>query len=396
MTTSQQPETSHVPGSEIRLPMRTDFVAGHLFFCRRIELPLGLEESEERGVVELELEQMAPFPLEHLNYGYRLDGERKFAFVYAAYRKRLNAERVKAWASLDMVVPEFALALTLDGEDRSPLVLVSPESILVFKFDHRSHLPASIKAHARMLAEEATEDHEKEEVESVLESCEFDERVRVWDLDVEALQAGRKVYFKAVDRTDGTAWVRSVEREATWCIDVRDHDTVKSVQAEDKRNVILWKGILACALVCVLLLLGELIYGGASGYLAMRNKWNAEQTPRVNEIGAMQTTIYELGAFEDANLDPIRMLAAIEPLRDQSTIYRKVETEGPFTLILEVDALNLSMKNEFKRNLEELTLIQSVQETREDSNNKGSTATLVLQFFPDYVEILEKEVASNG
>ncbi len=380
-------------GAAIRLPLRSDFAAGHLFFSRRIELPTGLEKGEVSGVVELELEQMSPFPLEHLNYGYRIDEEQKFALVYAAYRKRFESDRVKPWAKLDIVVPEFAIALTKDVADRdSPLALLSEYSVLLLKFDKLSSLPASIESYDRSSFTPSNDSDEEGDdnkaIEAFLrEKCEK-KTFRIWDVDTEILESNGKVFFRATDRKNGDLVTRVMTRDWTWPIDIRDQATVHRVQAEDKRNILLWRAVLLCCGLFCLLLLGELLFGAASGYLAMRNKSNQAQAPQVFQIGAMRTTISELATFKEADMDPMRLLGTLNPLRDPSTIYSKITTEGPYTLILEVDALNVAKMNDFKRKLEAFHLVESIQESNADTSNKGASATLQVNFFPNYQDLL--------
>ncbi|RME72878.1 MAG: hypothetical protein D6781_01425, partial [Verrucomicrobia bacterium] len=79
---------------------------GDVFFMRRFELPAGLAPGEVSGFVELQLEELSPFPLDQLLHGRVVaDGA---VFVYAAYRRRFTAEELQAWEQLRFVLPEFA------------------------------------------------------------------------------------------------------------------------------------------------------------------------------------------------------------------------------------------------------------------------------------------------
>ncbi|MGY8693056.1 MAG: hypothetical protein ACKVGW_02530, partial [Verrucomicrobiia bacterium] len=63
----QNPEKSRT------LTMQVIAAPSQLFFCRRIEIPEDVTEDEREGFVQLQLESLSPFPLEHLQFGYVID-----------------------------------------------------------------------------------------------------------------------------------------------------------------------------------------------------------------------------------------------------------------------------------------------------------------------------------
>ena len=54
---------------------------GCSFFCRRVEIPGDVESDELDSFLQLQLESLSPFPLEHLQFGFVVDAARQFAFL---------------------------------------------------------------------------------------------------------------------------------------------------------------------------------------------------------------------------------------------------------------------------------------------------------------------------
>ena len=97
---------------------------GHSFFCRRVAIPADIDESELESFLQLQVESLSPFPLEHLQYGFIVDGSRRFAFLYSAYRRSFDSATVGDWESRDVVIPDFSIGLLAGkSEDGAPLLI---------------------------------------------------------------------------------------------------------------------------------------------------------------------------------------------------------------------------------------------------------------------------------
>ena len=100
------------PSSSTAAPT-VQFVPGDFFFMRRFDLPAGMEPGEVAGFVELQLEELSPFPLDQLHHGFLRAADGSAVFAYAAYRRRLPAGQADSWNAALFVLPDFAPALKL-------------------------------------------------------------------------------------------------------------------------------------------------------------------------------------------------------------------------------------------------------------------------------------------
>lgn len=364
------------------------FIApAHWFFCRRIEIPSDLEKGEEEGFALLELENLSPFPLDHLFYGYRLDKAGRYAFVFAAYKRRFEKVDQSAWLRMDAVLPDFLLALHANSKGDDGLVLVTARSFIAFSYDDKSELPAAAYAEAR----EFDGDEEGEEAPSLnSQVARFEliaksrlgiSRVRNWFANTDAKWVGQTAWFGAVDSSESPAAKVDFSRAQIWKADLRDPEQIEQAKKEEHQNGILWKALGGLAALVGLVLLGELYWGASSGYLAYRNSQIADRAPLVEEISGLQTTSNTLRGFLESDLQPFEMIEALLPLQQYpNIIYRKFETNGPDVLVIDGKAANQTQVSEFKKRLDRFDKISSAELTKQDNTSSGSTFTIMIRF----------------
>lgn len=359
---------------------------GHWFFCRRIEIPADLERGEEEGFALLELEALSPFPLDHLHYGYRLDEAGRYAFVFAAYKRRFEKVDQAAWRRGDAVLPDFLLALHREAwEQAAGLVLVTEKSFIAFSFDDKSSLPAATYAEAR---QEAVDDESvpslKSQVDqfaSVARARLGISRVRVWYANPSAKWVGDSGWFGAVDGSEASTARVEFTRDELWKADLRDPEKVELAKKEERQNSLLWKGLGILVILVGLILLGELYWGANSLYLSYRESQIEKRAPQVQELVELRNTSLELGEFLESDLKPFAMIEALMPFQKHpSIVYRRFETDGPNTLVLNAKAANQTEVTEFKKRLERFEKVSSVSLSRQENASSGTTFDATIQF----------------
>ncbi len=357
----------------------------HWFFCRRIEIPSDLEKGEEEGFALLELENLSPFPLDHLHYGYRLDSAGRYAFVFAAYKRRFEKVDQTSWRRTDAVLPDFLLGLHSSSKGHGDLILVTAGSLIAFCFDDKSDLPAAVYTESR----EVDEGIEGEEVpslksqvdrfESIAKSRIGISRARIWYANTDAKWIGQTAWFGAVDSSESPIAKVDFSRSELWKADLRDPEQIDQAKKEERQNGILWKGLGVLAALVGLVLLGELYWGASTGYLSYRNAQLDKQEGLVDEIKTLQSTSNTLRGFLESDLQPFKMIEALQPLR-QEIIYRKFETNGPDVLVIDAKAANQTQVTEFKKRLERFDKISSVELSKQENKPSGSTFTTTIRF----------------
>ncbi len=393
-------DSSTVKSKSLSLELKASLAPAHYFFCRRIALPEELEESEREGAISLELESISPFPLEHLNFGYIIDDAGKYAFVFAAYKRRFESAEISGWSESEFVVPDFSYALVKERENNGPLMIVSERSVAFFRFDSESNLPAFFQA----LPRENDEDHSSdiESLKKVMDLKPGDGDCRVLISDGSVFEDGGKIRLNATESDSRQTFSTMVERSRFWQLDLRDPEVIENAQGEERRNFILWNSVLGAAAVFLLLLLGELIFGISYGYLSLRKNWNVEQAPFVAHISSQNSTVIQLEQFEESDLMPYEMLEAINPYKPVSVQYSKISTDGPERLVIDANARSVSDANQFKTSLERFPKIDNVLLENMRPLPGGATFRAILTFQfgafekADEELTIDSEVAVNG
>ncbi len=387
------------PPDQKPLNLKAAMAQGYSFFCRRVEIPGDVESDELDSFLQLQLESLSPFPLEHLQFGFVIDASRHCAFLYAAYRRSFEHSVASSWEEQEAVIPEFSVGLLAGGlDDETPLLIEGGSSFTYLEFDSLSELPRYFQSIPKRDKDinEGVERSDLESVSAKLKAERSVESIRVWKASSQ-IAIDKKV-LKLRAKEEDRHIVVEVDRNSMWRMDLRDSETVERVQMEERRNYLIWRIAIGMAAMIGLLIAGEFVWFAEKGYLGLRRGWNEEQAPLVEEIVSQKTTINELLSFRESDLIPFDMLVAIEPFRTDSVVFTKVETNGPNSLIVLANATSNGQANQFKARLERFVKIEAVELQNIQSRPGGTTFTALLNFkigaFPDRGE--GEEIASNG
>ena len=378
--------------------MQTAAAASQLFFCRRLEVPEDVEENELEGYLQLRLESLSPFPIEHLQFGYVIDEAKRYAFVYSGYRRSFEGSVVSAWDKMESVLPEFGIGILQGGrEAERPLLVVTESSLAYFEFDNRSELPAYFEGFPRKIDDNGIVEDADQAVATVRERLRdriAGKLLRIWNADT-AVHIGRnRLRLKAVGQDEGEIEA-IVSRDSLWRMDLRDPEKIDKAKLEERRNNVIWKFVLGMAAAMGLLILGEVLWGVEKAYVNLRKRWNDEQAPRVALIESRSMTTNSLLDFQDSNLKPFDMLIAITPFMTDAIIFTSAETNGQNGLIVNAMASNQDQVNQFKSRLERFVKVESVELQRPQNTAGGTTFDALINFKPGAFDNVE-EVADNG
>jgi|TARA_B110000495_G_C23009939_1_gene597201 hypothetical protein len=390
----QNPEKSRT------LTLQVIAAPSQLFFCRRIEIPEDVTEDEREGFVQLQLESMSPFPLEHLQFGYVVDESGRFAFLYSGYRRSFESGSIAEWEKQETVIPEFSIgAIAGKNDDGRPLLLVSENSVAYFEYDGQSELPCYFEAFPR----ERDENDQVMDLNASVDTAKArlgdrikGKTIRVWNTNAVIYIGKQRLRLQAEE--NGSQITVIVSRETLWTMDLRDPNRIEHAKLEERRNRLIWKVALGMAAVFMLLILGEFAWIGSQAYVNLRKGWNEERTPAVALIESHQSTVFELEEFQDSDLKPFDMLIAVQPFMSDAVTFTKVETNGSSGLKAFGEATSQGQANSFKARLERSEKIDSVELRDPKGNAGGITFTALINFKTGaFNEAIEgEEVANNG
>jgi len=393
------PEASTKTPEHKSLTLRAAMAQGYSFFCRRVEIPSDVEKDELESFLQLQLESLSPFPLEHLQFGFAIDARRRFAFLYSAYRRSLERSITADWETQEVVIPEFSIGLLAgNSEQKSPLIIEAANSYTYLEYDSLSELPCYFQSIPKTEgeSEDGSDNFEFKDVVEKLKKERSVDFIRIWEASSEIMIDKKTLKLRASEGDhQATA---EVDRDSLWQMDLRDPEMIERVQLEERRNFLIWRIAIGMAAAIGLLALGEFVWFAEKGYLGLRKGWNEEQAPLVEQIISQKTTINELLSFRESDLIPFDMLLAIEPFRTDAVWFTKVETNGANSLRVLANTTSNGQANQFKARLERFVKIETIELQNIQSRPGGTTFTALLNFklgaFPNRGG--SKEVASNG
>jgi hypothetical protein len=354
---------------------------GERFFVRRIQLAA---DSPIPAQVELAVEAISPFALEHLYFGYVPDEARRHALVYAAYRRNFSAQEQSAWAEAKYVLPAFLLwtqTRRLSPGGQSAQVRASSAGLEGVAWDDASELPAVVLCRS-------AKDDETAEAQAAL-IAELAQRSPV-PPDAIAMVTGEMA--AALIEKDGLAITCGAQASGTFTAgnlataDVRDKQVLVDQRRAAARTRHAWRTFATAVTALAACLVLELALGGGRLLLARKRQALAARAPEVGRIESAQNLAARLEKMSAQQLRPFEMLAAINQPRPASVEFLRVSTNGPLKLSVEAQTANAGDLRTYETALHQVDGIQDV-ELRDPRMRDGRTSfSLEVSFKPGWLK----------
>ena len=321
---------------------------------RRLDLPAGTEASEVPGLVELQLEELSPFPLDQLHHGHLRASDGSAAFAYAAYRRRLPAGQADTWPSATFVLPDFAPALKLRFPVSTVVLVRSAAALTALYFETDRELP--VRAAARPLGADADSDTVHATRRAVLElvaAGSASERV------LEAIDGphqgsqGLTWRFRESDRAEPLELV--LPTAECWTMDVREPEFVAAQRKRLGVDLLFWRIVQGAIAALLLLALGELFLLAGSGYQAWLEKRFRDREPAARVIDAKNSLAIGLDNFRGRAVHPFDMFRVLNRGRVPSLYFTEAKLDG----------LRMEIKGEAASAAEYNAYIQALQSAPE-------------------------------
>ncbi|QYY34372.1 PilN domain-containing protein [Ruficoccus sp. ZRK36] len=325
------------------MPRTVSFVPGNLFFTRTLELPEGMRPVDVPSFAELTLEEMSPFSLEHLAWGYQMDASARWLLIVAACQPRLPVALTASWDEALFVLPAFypllcagqptqgapailygnCLTLAHYGEQACPLPTGFTHHLIETDGDplpeafaiYASERPSEAKDSGLFVLEEAREGRDGTVAFDL--SCVKRENVENMGADMPA---------SAVESHDGEPMAdapvpgqpvvyRIDDTDTIWPTDLRDSAFKASEQKSRRLGAALWKGMLIAGAVAAVLLLLAVGWAVLAGMVSSRQSKIAKQTPQIMALELKEQNLEELKQFAGSPFRPFTILEAVNDVK---------------------------------------------------------------------------------
>ena len=246
-------------------------IPGEHFFCESIDLPDELEEKDLETHLEDAMQELSPFPIEHLQWGFHVSMEHRKALLFGALSSKL---RLLGWENLDIfrrVFPSFVSLLSEDFGQRygGPTIvfLWHEYSLTAAVFDGKCPMPFQI--HSQTLTEQEIEEGSVDVTRSKLLAL-FD--LDQYEIDAQLIRTGQTIRekdgfrFEHLDEDfEETMDEVKVDADSLWRDDVRGIPFKQQERKRRKMGRLRWSALLGAMATCCLLLflrVGMVFSGG--------------------------------------------------------------------------------------------------------------------------------------
>lgn len=303
-------------------------VPGHCFYTHRFEIAPGMTRQEIDSFLGLSLEGAAPFPLEHMAWGFfHVPGE-SHALVYATTRQRLKSLGDLELEGFYHAFPGYVSVLG-GKEERAKVRIVSQtSSVSAVFFAAGKAVPERVVSRsvtADVLTDSALLRSREQLLDEVDTSGYYVEEGLWVGEGVEINAKGQPVFRHRRIGTSATApepHALEVDAATLWQLDLRDDLFATKHRKERRLAQRLWTGVQAVAAGLVLLVVLQI----ASFGLVRATDWIDNQLlsryARAELITKNEQFIERLASDSAQSLDPVQMLTAVNTLRPKEIFFR--------------------------------------------------------------------------
>lgn len=303
-------------------------VPGHYFYAHRFEIAASMTRAEVEAFLALALEGTAPFPLEHLVWGFIYQPGESHALVYATARQRLRALGDKNLETFYHAYPGFVSRLGLVSNQARVSYLSQNGSLSALFFQAGCIVPEKIISReitADLLTDEALLES-REALHASIDTNGYLVEEGLWVGEGTQINAkGQPVFHHrrlgaAADETAD----HCLDRDGTglWELDLRDsafaHRHLRSRRLANR----LWmgmQGLAAMLIVLILLQLGTWAIARATGWIDDQINARFEAAEQINKS---KEFIERLDADSAQSLDPVRMLVVVNEVRPKAIYFK--------------------------------------------------------------------------
>lgn len=359
-------------------PPKVVLLPDAMFFTRSVPVAEGLAPAEVASQVELALETLSPFPPAQLYHGYYWEPGATRVLVFAAYRRRFPSDQTAEWENAELVMPAFAALLGGDGKSDTIMTVPSGEGMTAIVWDGG---PVPTRIVFRALPPEASEAERAQTRSDLLALAPTSRHI--------ALQAGPGVERSSRDREfafQAEAFGSRLAAERAAAMDVRDKDALAALRNARRRDLMLWRGFLACVGLLVLLGLGELALVGTGVWQQTRRAQADAQRPVVDAIMAAQNLTTRINDLSTKRLLPLEMVSFVVAKKPADVALVRTSTVGLYGMNIDATTASPASVSAFQTALSSSPELETVEVPDQRSRDNVMTFTIRVVFRPGALE----------
>lgn len=377
-----------------------DLVPGNWFVSRAFSVPEELKSKDVEEFAELSVEEISPFNLEQLYWGFHYSEESNRVFIYAAFDQKLRAQMAES-ELYDYVFPDFVQTFGLKF-DQSTLIFLIHEStlcgILLPTNDPVPQAVVGLTLNVEFSAEEL--DEAKQQVTRRIQEqvARLPERTLANPVSsFDSVDVSDKIYTRNWDYQDskstpaielvpyadgpGSPWLVSIPgSNRLWELDIRKAEAKEQLVKKHSWTLLLWRASVAVVLLFICLAFLEI------GLVAL-SKMNEnellvalELEPQAENVQQKADILAKINQVTNNQLLPFEMLDAINQLRPPSIYFTRLTAEDGNALQVEAISFDITAVKEYEEELNQVGFLSLVEISNNRVQNNRATFRLRVEF----------------
>ncbi len=364
-----------------RIPeRRVLLVPADTFYGHRFDLPADIPPAERSGTIELLLEGVSPFPMDHLHWGFLFEEKTHQAFVYAAPHARLTKLGIEKIKDYFHAFPGFLTAIGPTFTRRTVRFVSENTAVTAIYFEPGESIPARVssrRVHDEFLSDKAVLEARDKLAKAVPaeEGWTVEEGVFVGaGILVEGERKLICFHRRLLPDTDETAdtppksHVFPLDLEAVWAADIRSPEWCAAERKDRRISRSIFKATAAAGFFLAFLLLLQGINLGLGIYNRSRAEHIVELQPKVQRINDTWALAARITQSTEQDLAPFRMLELINEVRPQSVYFTRTRATTFNELRIEGFSAAVAPVNAYADSIRQLPFVAEVEnivETRD-------------------------------
>ncbi|MDA0348604.1 MAG: hypothetical protein O3C43_02630 [Verrucomicrobia bacterium] len=381
-------------------------VSGNWFVSRAFSVPEGLKDKELEEFAELSVEEISPFNLEQLNWGYFYGEESSRLFIYAAFDQKLRKDLVES-EQFDYAFPDFVQSFGLKFERATLIFLVHettlsgillpandevPQTVVGITLDPEfspSDLEDARKRVVQRIEIQVNRRHEPTLANPIVDFGSVEVSDIIYTRNWEFKESKAKPSLELVPYGDSFGKGTEVginETGKLWAMDVRKADAKEELAKKHGWSLWYWRGTM------IVLLLFFILAAGEVGLLAF-TKWNEKQLlialekePRASDVMEKSDILAKINQITTNQLLPFEMLTIVNEYRPETIWFTRFIAEGGNAVQVEAAGLPSSDINGFQEALRDVEVISNVTISNNRVANNQASFRMRIEFQPGALE----------
>lgn len=351
-------------GAKVLGPSPIILVGGERFFSEKILLPEDVLPKNLDSFLEISIEGLSPFPVEHLYWGYFYDKTERAVLLYAMYAERLSSEEQAALLADEVayVFPSFIAGYGQSYDEPTVSFIKVEESMSAIFWESHSPVPSYVES----LSIGDSPESARSRLLRSINTNGYSIQPGYWELEKTDLLPNKSVRFESVYHSDDESkpnhvLVLTEKNGLTWNADIRPRLLTREKHKQEKKTRILWFATLGALAAFAIFILIEILGVVGESYLTSKKAHFKSQEAKVKLIEGEESLVQKIERLGHNYYSPLKVLELLNNHRPKKVYFTSVVLGGKNDAVIEGVAQSVDDLNKYTDDLNASGLVEKFE-----------------------------------